>query len=593
VLPSPGKGCLVLVYGDVKCVESVGSKRDAIDATLRQAARLGPGVEHHAALVTAFIAASELVQAVADIEFERRGFDARSEVHDIGMGFLVGLARRIDESWRSGFGQGRLPFTLQDGLSKLEPSLSISWKHAEGYAYYAVYPESYLEAAARSGLGPRTQVIGIRSIGTGLSAMVAAALDAPLPITVRPIGHPFRREVRIDPALAEELATCQETTIAIVDEGPGLSGSSFGAVADWLEANGVSRDRIHFFPSHGGDLGSQANQDHRKRWNEATRHIVSMDELLLRSSTPSQNLTTWVKELLGPLEHPLEDISGGAWRGRCFSSEEGWPAASIHQERRKFLARSGGTLWLIKFAGLGDIGELKLQRARVLHQAGFTPEVIGYRHGFLVERWYDNARPLDPMAFDRRRVIDQIGAYLAFRTRHFPAARDRGASLNELLQMARHNTQQALGRSAAAVLEHSMMLRPEVEKSVRRIDTDNRMHIWEWLVLDDRLIKTDALDHSSAHDLIGCQDITWDIAGAMVEFNLTRDEVDYLCKTIERDSGHGVDPVLLAFLHPCYLAFQLGSYTMAADALGEGPEFDRLRLVADRYATMLKSRTGR
>jgi hypothetical protein len=64
----------VLVYGDVKCVGSVGSKRDVIEATLRRAARLGSGAERHAALVTAFIAASELVQGIADIEFERRGF---------------------------------------------------------------------------------------------------------------------------------------------------------------------------------------------------------------------------------------------------------------------------------------------------------------------------------------------------------------------------------------------------------------------------------------------------------------------------------------------------------------------------------------
>ena len=58
--------------------------------------------------------------------------------------------------------------------------------------------------------------------------------------------------------------------------------------------------------------------------------------------------------------------------------------------------------------------------------------------------------------------------------------------------------------------------------AVRRVETDNRLHAWEWLhTPDGRLLKTDALDHHAGHDLIGCQDITWDIAGATVELDLS------------------------------------------------------------------------
>ena len=41
------------------------------------------------------------------------------------------------------------------------------------------------------------------------------------------------------------------------------------------------------------------------------------------------------------------------------------------------------------------MGARKLARARSLHAAGFTPEVAGFRHGFLVERWIDGAVSLD------------------------------------------------------------------------------------------------------------------------------------------------------------------------------------------------------
>src|ERR671921_253291 len=114
-------------------------------------------------------------------------------------------------------------------------------------------------------LGRKIQVIGIRSIGTGLAAMVATGLRAPAPVTVRPVGHPFRRELALSPELAAALRAEREARFAVVDEGPGLSGSSFGAVADFLEDQRVTPGRICFFPSHIGDLGPQASPRHRAR----------------------------------------------------------------------------------------------------------------------------------------------------------------------------------------------------------------------------------------------------------------------------------------------------------------------------------------
>ena len=45
-----------------------------------------------------------------------------------------------------------------------------------------------------------------------------------------------------------------------------------------------------------------------------------------------------------------------------------------------------------------------------------------------------------------------------------------------------------------------------LERCVRRIETDNRMHAHEWLVRPDgSLLKADAVDHCEAHDLIGAR----------------------------------------------------------------------------------------
>jgi hypothetical protein len=101
-------------------------------------------------------------------------------------------------------------------------------------------------------------VIGIRSIGTGLAAVVAAvAGEGSIVFSVRPQGHPFDRRLSLSPSLETAILN-GAPEIAIVDEGPGLSGSSFGCVADWLEDRGVPPESIAFFPSHRGTPGPYA-----------------------------------------------------------------------------------------------------------------------------------------------------------------------------------------------------------------------------------------------------------------------------------------------------------------------------------------------
>lgn len=576
----------MLVYGDRESSGTAREKRQAVETSLDRISSVPPGHERHGALIAAFIGTSELVQGLIDADFEARGFDALSPAHVDGAECLMLLARSVVQSWQSGFSQTSVPEAFREKLRSFDPHLRVRVRQAEGYAFYALYPESYVEAALRSGLGPATRVIGIRSIGAGLGALVAAALGASAPLTVRPVGHPFQREVKVDPAVTAMLVQDPDAAFAIVDEGPGLSGSSFGAVADWLEAAGIARERIHFFPSHAGPLGPQASPSHRDRWNKAARHTVSMDNLLLDRG--SNLLTQWVENLTGTLQDGLEDISGGAWRRLRYGAPELWPAANIQQERRKFLARTKDATWLVKFAGLGESGWRKEAQARQLHEAGFTPEIAGFRHGFLVERWHERAPSLDQHPIGRSGLVDHLGAYLGFRARHFPAPPGAGASLAELHEMARYNTMKSLGEEAADMIDRILPRAEGLSHAVRPVFTDNRLQPWEWLAVGERLIKTDALDHSAAHDLVGCQDITWDIAGAAAEFSLSGDEIRHLCSIVEKDSGHPVSMDLLAFMMPCYLAFQVGSHVMAADAVRGGEEEARLRSAAERYGSFLK-----
>ena len=579
----------MLVYGKAGWTGDPGCKLNTIATLLREMADAPIGIVRHGALVAAFIEAGELVQGIADAALQERGQDAPSAAQDAATGLLTSLARMVWASWRTGFETAPPatgPTRELGAIAAMALPERITTRWAEGFAFYALYPESYAIAAARSGLGPRTRVIGIRSIGAPLGAMVASGLGSERVLTVRPTGHPFRRRLPPEIVLTPPCAEAEPAAFAVVDEGPGLSGSSFGAVIDRLGAHGVAEDRIVLFPSHPGEPGPQADAQHRARWLRLRRHVARFEDV----AAVRGGLATWAADLVGPAELPLAEISGGGWRALQGRGADAWPPVNAPQEKRKFLLTTRGGEWLLKFAGLGPRGHRKLARAQVLHAAGFTPPVAGYRHGFLIERWLGEARPLDLCAVAPDAVVEWIGRYLGFRARCFASGPGRGASLGELLAMARHNIGEALGAAWAGRLDAwtADRLASLAERS-RPVEIDGRMQPWEFLVAPDgHLLKCDALDHHAAHDLVGCQDIAWDIVGAGVELSLSAAGQARIATVVAQEAGRPADGELRAFLTPCYLAFQLGASSMAADAAHDPAEARRLRAAGARYAARLR-----
>ncbi|ACG78505.1 conserved hypothetical protein [Phenylobacterium zucineum HLK1] len=481
-----------------------------------------------------FIALSELAQGLLDAEFEARGCDDLTPLHAAAVADLRARAARIAAAW-----DGRpAPPPPVAALTGLALPQTVKAKTAEGHAFYAVYPEAYLEAARAVGWAAPPFVLGLRSIGLGLAAMVAEGAGAAEVVSLRPVGPPFRRELRIAPGLRARLAA-HAGPFAVVDEGPGLSGSSFGAVLDLLEGLGVGRERIVVFPSHAGDPGPEASAAHRARWAGLRKAAVDFPALAARRPLPTR-----FEDVTGPV-HAVEDLSGGAWRA-------GRPLPAFpRQERLKFRLRTASGDWLVRFAGLGAAGEAKLARARALHAAGWGPEAAALRWGFLLLRWVDGA-PARPRP-------DELAGYLAFRASLEGGA---GASLDELADMVRVNAGE-LGLDVRAQV-------PAV--TPRPVQVDARLHAWEWLrTAGGRLLKTDALDHACAHDLVGCQDIAWDVAGAAVELGLSEPEVRALAQAA------GADMRLVAFHRLAYPAFQAGLWTFA----GETAEVARYRAALD------------
>ncbi|HEU0053407.1 MAG TPA: hypothetical protein VFQ39_09535, partial [Longimicrobium sp.] len=173
-----------------------------------------------------------------------------------------------------------------DALGEALPRGRIPHAVPEGYAYYALYPETYLAAAARfveEARPARAVVVGVRSIGTSLSAAVAAEVEArgceARSFTVRPRGHPFDRRVVLGPRLAAEVERRRDAWFLVVDEGPGLSGSSFAGTAAALAELGVPNERIVFFPSWIPDGGGFVSAAARERWPRHRKVTASFEEV--------------------------------------------------------------------------------------------------------------------------------------------------------------------------------------------------------------------------------------------------------------------------------------------------------------------------
>lgn len=544
----------MLVYGDHHERVAVAEALDRLEAERQAIAEMPAGIGRHAALASLLIGFSGLVQGVADALFADGQVDRAWPQVDALMTQLTQIGGELVASWN-----GRQPLSLPPIKSPKDVPVDVDVRLPEGFAFYALYPEAYGLAVRKLSLSGPPIVIGLRSIGTALAAIVAAVLGAPTPVLLRPTGHPFARQLAIDETLARRLFAIPNAHFVVVDEGPGLSGSSFGAVADWLEERGVPADRIAFLPGHGGPLGTEASERHRARWAAAQRLVVDTDALLL-----PDRLRTWVETLTGPLSAPLEEISGGDWRAHRFASEKDWPAVQPNWERRKFLARGDGGIWIVKFAGLGAIGAGKLALARKL--VPFVPAPLGLVHGWIVERWHSDAHIVRPRP-------EEIGSYLAHRA---GLRTGQGASLALLQAMIERNLPEA---SAGHDLER-------LQNLVRPVVTDGRMNGCEWLRLPSgELLKADALDHHAAHDLIGCQDIAWDVAGAAVELGLDPKETAAIMAQLAAATGGLVDPNLLDFYQRAYRAFRFGALTMTAHSLGGWPlEAHRNRQEAERLA---------
>jgi hypothetical protein len=433
--------------------------------------------------------------------------------------------------------------------------LSISTP--EGFAYYALHPLAYANVIQQIPACDRLLVVGIRSIGTTLSAVAAAAARtrgiSVERITARPQGHSYNRTAEF---IAEQMdavtrAVSCGASFAVVDEGPGLSGSSFLAVAEALERAGAAREKIFLVSSHPPNLNALCADNAAHRWQRF--HCIPV---------------------VGEARRPagaVDFIGGGQWRSRVFADEREWPAVWTGLERLKYLSLSGeGELRIFKFAGLGHYGDAALEREQKIGAAGFGPMPHEESDGFISYPLIDG-RPLAASGLSSK-ISARMAEYCAFRLRAFGAEL---SGLNALQEMTDHN-QRELGLDSPVELR---LKHPVI--------ADGRMQPHEWLLSKDGgLLKTDSGSHGDDHFFPGPTDIAWDLAGAIVEWQMNEQQAAEFLDRYHLASGDDARARIDGFIR-AYAVFRASYCMMAANAMNGSGEQLRLQHAADAYRSVL------
>jgi hypothetical protein len=580
----------MLVYGDPKfCLPS----RALIGNFQAHLAQCNPSSLDD--LRSLLIEAGQLEQAVADAATDHQLITTTTRLTD-------SVAAIFCLRWMHGVEGSPAPAEpIAKSLNQILGALSansdlantkLTVKVPEGFAFYALFPEQYcataLTWAQQHFNSGQVIVVGIRSIGTTLSSVVKETLllagwDAKR-ITVRPTGHPFQRRVELN------LPITAADRVLVVDEGPGISGSSMAAVAQACESKGARE--ISFLPGHGDEPGASASEEIRALWQRTPRYITPLKRTKWNGLSLEQSLAAETQKFGsdGPVA-TVEDVSAGQWRKFAFQNETNWPASAIQFERTKYLClRHNATSVLWKFAGLHcnhdgqSASDAALARLSLHASAGFGPAPLGAFRGFVALPWLDGKCLTRADAADAL-VLHRIGRYIIHAAGPDLSDEEQIASIDRLAEMSYWNVREALGETIA---DQTRALGKAARRfPCSRSSGDGHLMPHEWLRTSSGLImKVDAEGHSADHTLIGPQSLLWDIAGALTEWDLGAAATSVLLSILEKN-GTQIQPEALLFFQQAYAAFRMGLLSLSIDQTSDTREKSRLRHARDFYQAKL------
>jgi hypothetical protein len=264
----------------------------------------------------------------------------------------------------------------------------------------------------------------------------------------------------------------------------------------------------------------------------------------------------------------VEDFSGGTWRQHLYAGQSAWPPICNFFERVKyrFTLRSGRQV-LYKYLGLASRTPDFLPAAEALAAqiearaaCGLAAPLVAQTLGFVATEWLEGA-PLAGAAAHGD-MPEVLGSYIARTGGPLLTPQEYDAATARLVEMIAVNTREALGPAAAAL---ACGFRPAAD-CPRQAYGDGHLQPYEWLVKGaEPPRKADGVGHDCDHTLVGRQPIAWDVAGAIVEWQLDTAAVARLLSAYQAAGGPPIDAASLQFYRLAYVALRAGQCALAAE----------------------------
>lgn len=476
---------------------------------------------------------------------------------------------------------------LQSILARLAagPPRFLRVKVPEGFQFYALYPEQYILSVHQWVANRRPPqpvlVIGIRSIGTTLSALCLSTLHSfriqASRVTVRPRGHPFDRITDL-PASAVTHARCA----IIVDEGPGLSGSSMASVARALEQSG--NDQVTFFPGHSGPPGNAGAEWVRDWWRRAPRVTTRLEEVRWQNRNLPDHLAAIAAAALAAESCATATMGVGDWRRFAYPEPQEWPAICPAFERLSVVQTlPGDSIFFWRFSGFAAANPEDFAIGPA-SDSGRPGEGRGLQAlGFSGISWPSGRRAIAADGQEPE-VARALARHCAQRAGPLIPREQVLKALARLTEMLRVN--------AVALLDNSVLPRIETlaqeaqwqcQTAPRHGDGQLAPHHWVRSFMMG-LKKAEPLLPVCDHTLVGQQPLWWDIAGALVEFDLAQSIF------LQELSFHALLPPAstLEFYLAAYAALRASLMEFSLQAPQSPDEQARLRTALKFYTAKLQ-----
>lgn len=234
-------------------------------------------------------------------------------------------------------------------------------------------------------------------------------------------------------------------------------------------------------------------------------------------------------------------------------------------------------LW--KYAGLAMTrrGMMTEAEKMVMDSLGdLVPRCLGSRYGFCAQEWIEGKQLRQCDATPH--LLGHVGHYIARAAGDLLSPVERRAAVDRLREMLEVNTRELFDEAMAdRVRTWTNALGDELYTPTRTYG-DGRLSPHEWILTPDaRIVKTDCAGHDTDHTVVGRQSVAWDIAGALIEWNLDEGGASHLLNAVYSAGIEPIPPRILNFYRAAYAAFRAGLSAMCAGMTPHAAEQNRLQ----------------